>query len=113
MIKKQRVVKLENDRTIHNISAKLTAPDARVSRKVMTKYEYSTIIGARAEMFARGVKPNTPIPSNILGNFIEMARYELHQKKTPFIIRRRLPNGKYEEFNIFSDQCELSIIRYE
>ena len=67
----------------------------KITKLVMTKYEYAKIIGISAQQIENGRVPNVTIPVS-LTTPIEIAEYELRQKKTPFIIKRKLPNGEFE-----------------
>jgi len=66
---------------------------------VLTKYEYSKILGYRASQLNSGSKPFIDIEDNIIDSFV-IAKMELNQKKLPFIIRRPLPNGSSEYWKI-------------
>ena len=71
----------------------------RISTPFMTKYERARILGTRAMQISR----NAPV-------FVELephetdplliAEKELREKKIPFIIRRYLPDGSYEDWPI-------------
>tara|TARA_B100000575_G_scaffold104252_1_gene83099 strand:+ start:358 stop:675 length:318 start_codon:yes stop_codon:yes gene_type:complete len=76
----------------------------KISEPVLTKYEKAKIIGISAQQIQTGRKPAIEIPSN-LTTPLEIAEYELQKKKTPFIIKRKLPNDKFEYFTI--DQLEI------
>ena len=60
----------------------------------LTKYEKTRIIGVRIEQLSRGAKPN--VNTKGMTSIQEIAEEELRQRKTPFMIRRPLPNGQYE-----------------
>ncbi len=64
----------------------------------MTKYEHTRIIGVRIEQLSRGAKPN--ISTKGLYTIREIAEEELRQRKTPFIIKRPLPNNTFEYWKI-------------
>ena len=64
----------------------------------MTKYEEARVIGVRIEQLSRGAKPN--ISTKGLHSIREIAEEELKQRKTPFIIRRPLPNNTFEYWKI-------------
>lgn len=83
----------------------LVNSEQKISKPILTKYEKSKIIGISAQQIESGRKPSLEIPSN-LSNPLDIAEYELIKKKTPFIIKRKMPNNKFEYFTI--DQ--LSII---
>jgi DNA-directed RNA polymerase I, II, and III subunit RPABC2 len=65
----------------------------------LTKYERARILGQRAKQIEVGSKPFIKIPENIMDGYI-IAEMELQQKKIPFIIRRPLPNGGCEYWNL-------------
>ena len=67
----------------------------------LTKYEKARIIGARALQISK----NSPIliSTDELGDEtdpIAIAEMELRKGKIPFIIRRYLPNGSYEDWPV-------------
>jgi len=65
----------------------------------LTKYERARILGQRSKQIEAGAKPFISVPEHIIeGNII--AELELQQKKIPFIIRRPLPSGAFEYWNI-------------
>ena len=66
---------------------------------IMTRYEKAKIIGLRASQINAGSDILIDIPDNIIDG-ITIAKMELEQKKIPFIIRRPLPNGKSEYWDI-------------
>uniref|UniRef100_A0A6C0F6J6 Uncharacterized protein n=1 Tax=viral metagenome TaxID=1070528 RepID=A0A6C0F6J6_9ZZZZ len=66
---------------------------------IMTRYERAKIIGLRATQINSGTDILIDIPDNIIDG-ITIAKMELVQKKIPFIIRRPLPNGKSEYWDI-------------
>jgi DNA-directed RNA polymerases I, II, and III subunit RPABC2 len=84
------ILSFDNNETLYeNITKDKITPD------YLTKYEYAKIIGISAQQIESGRKLNIKIPGS-LTTPIEIAEYELRQKKTPFIIKRKLPNGEYE-----------------
>ena len=66
---------------------------------ILTRYEKAKIIGIRASQINAGSEILIDIPDNIIDG-ITIAKMELEQKKIPFIIRRPLPNGKSEYWDI-------------
>lgn len=66
---------------------------------IMTRYEKAKIMGIRSTQINSGAEPFIDVPNNIIDG-ITIARMELEQKAIPFIIRRNLPNGKSEYWNI-------------
>jgi DNA-directed RNA polymerase I, II, and III subunit RPABC2 len=65
----------------------------------LTKYERTRILGQRAKQVECGAKPFVSVPDTIIDGFV-IAEMELKQKKIPFIIRRPLPNGGSEYWNV-------------
>lgn len=74
-------------------------PAKNKSAPEMTKYELALVIGKRATQIAQGAIPLIDVPARMT-KVDEIAEEELRQKKTPFIIRRDLGNGKYEYWKI-------------
>jgi DNA-directed RNA polymerase I, II, and III subunit RPABC2 len=65
----------------------------------LTKYERARILGQRAKQIEIGAKPLVKVPENIIDSYI-IAELELREKKIPFIIRRPIPGGSCEYWNI-------------
>jgi DNA-directed RNA polymerase subunit K/omega len=67
---------------------------------ILTRYEFAKVIGLRAKQLNHG---STPFIDNLDPNIIDghtIALKEFHLKKIPFIIKRPLPNGVNEYWNI-------------
>ena len=74
-----------------------------------TKYEQVTLIGTRAQQLAEGAKPLVSLDGMRTSDprFVwTVAEKEVYERKLPFIIHRRLPDGRSE---YWSTQ-ELSVI---
>lgn len=72
----------------------------KISQPYLTKYEYAKIIGIAAQQIESGRKPLVEnIPSSYV-NPIDIAEYELKKKKTPIIIKRKLPNNEFEYWTL-------------
>ena len=65
----------------------------------LTKYERARILGQRAKQINMGAQAFVEIPENVIDGII-VAELELKQKKIPFIIKRPLPNGACEYWNV-------------
>jgi DNA-directed RNA polymerase I, II, and III subunit RPABC2 len=65
----------------------------------LTKYERARILGQRAKQIETGAKPLVKVPENIIDGYI-IAELELREKKIPFIIRRPIPGGGCEYWNL-------------
>jgi DNA-directed RNA polymerases I, II, and III subunit RPABC2 len=77
----------------------------RVTKPVMNKYEKAKILGARAMQISR----NAPVFISLdAGDTdpLSIAQKELQQKKLPFIIRRYLPDGVYEDWDVSELEIE-------
>lgn len=74
---------------------------------IMTKFEKTRIIGQRAKQIETGSIPFIKVPDNIIDGYL-IAELELQQRKLPFIIRRPIPNGTCE----YWDVNDLEIIHY-
>jgi len=66
---------------------------------ILTKYEMTCIIGQRAKQLDSGAKSFVKVPVNVIDGYF-IAMLELEQKKIPFIIKRPLPNGGVEYWNV-------------
>ena len=66
---------------------------------VLTKYEKARILGQRASQIESGAKPLVSVPEHIVEGYL-IAELELKQKRIPFIIRRPIPGGGCEYWNI-------------
>jgi len=65
----------------------------------LTKYEKTRVLGQRAKQIENGHKPFVRVADNVIDSYI-IALQELEQKKIPFIIRRPLPSGGSEYWNL-------------
>ncbi len=83
-----------------------------ISKPIMTKYEFNAIISQRTTQLALGAIPFVDIPIDIKSNMDlrKVALEELRQNKIPFIIKRPLPNNKYEFIRI--KDLNLSAVKY-
>jgi len=64
----------------------------------LTKYEKARVIGKRAMQLSKGAPPLVEVGN--LENPIDIALKELKERKIPFIIRRGLPNGSFEDWRV-------------
>jgi DNA-directed RNA polymerase I, II, and III subunit RPABC2 len=65
----------------------------------LTKFEKARILGQRAKQIETGCKPLVRVPESIIDGFI-IAELELKEKKIPFIIKRPIPGGAFEYWNL-------------
>jgi len=92
------------------VLASLSKP--KISKLIMTKYEFDAIVSLRTTQISMGAIPfvaiNDEIKSNI--DLRKVAIQELKENKIPFIIKRPLPNNKYEYIRI--RDLNLSAVKY-
>ena len=70
----------------------------RISIPILTKFEKPKILGMRIQQLTVGASPL--IDTKGMTSYVEIAEEELRQKKTPYIIKRRMANGKSEYWSI-------------
>lgn len=71
----------------------------RRTREYFTKYEFTALLSTRAQQLAEGAKPLVSLDGLRTQDpmFVwNVARREIEQRKLPFLIRRRMPNGTAE-----------------
>lgn len=73
----------------------------------LTKYEKARVLGQRAKQIETGSKPFVKISENIIDCYV-IAELELREKKIPFIIKRPIPGGGFEYWNL----TDLEIIDF-
>jgi len=66
---------------------------------MMTKYEYTTILGQRAEQLNEGDVPLVKVPNGVMDGYL-IAKMEMDQKRVPFIIKRPIPGGGFEYWHV-------------
>jgi len=66
---------------------------------ILTKYEKTRILGQRAKQLNNGAKPLVKFAEHIIDGYL-IALKELEEKKIPVIIRRPLPNGACEYWQL-------------
>jgi len=64
----------------------------------LTRFEKARIMGVRLQQLSYGAKPR--IDTTNMKSMQEIVEQELIQRKIPFIIRRPLPNGTYEDWKM-------------
>lgn len=76
----------------YDISKNITTPN-------MTKYEYTQCLGMRAQQIAMGAEPLIEVTED-LDDVVLIATEELRQRKTPFIIKRKIGDNEFEFWKI-------------
>ena len=90
-------------------SVKEALKQNRITLPYYSKYEQVALIGTRAQQLAEGAKPLVSLDGMFTSDpkFVwNVAEREIFEKKLPFIIHRRLPDGTSEYWNT----QELSVI---
>lgn len=66
---------------------------------ILTRYEKARVLGERAKQINSGAKPFIRVDETIIDGYL-IAMKELEEKQIPFIIKRPLPNGGCEYWNL-------------
>jgi DNA-directed RNA polymerase subunit K/omega len=70
-----------------------------ITKNKMTKYEYTKILGMRAQQITMGAEPLIEI-SDDMKSAIEVAEEELRQRKTPYIVARKINSKKFDFWKV-------------
>ncbi len=70
-----------------------------ITSNKMSKYEYTKVLGMRAQQITMGAEPLITV-TNDMKSAIEVAEEELRQRKTPYIIARKINNKKTDFWKI-------------
>ena len=75
-------------------------PKNNKTSSLLNKYEKTRIIGIRMQQLAQGCNPYIDKSKLDDKSYTSVATEELIQKKLPFMIKRTLPNGKFEYWKL-------------
>lgn len=75
-------------------------PRNNTTRNILSKYEKTKIIGMRMEQLARNSPPCIEIDPSKPFDVYDVAIKELMERKIPFMIARKLANGKKEYWRL-------------
>lgn len=81
-----------------DISQTLSQKTEKQTTPYLTKYERTQLISLRAQQLNMGAIPMVEVGK--LKRTVDIAEKELMERKIPLIVRRPLPNGKYEDWKI-------------
>ena len=70
-----------------------------VTKKYLTKYEKTKILGLRAQQISTGSPVFTKVPEGMISP-LDIAEKELKERKIPFILKRSVGNDKYEYWKL-------------
>jgi len=79
------------------------APEDRITRPMMTRYERARIIGTRALQISMCAPVLVDIGQET--DPLVIAMMEMREKKIPMIVRRYMPDGSYEDWKV--DELEI------
>lgn len=85
----------------------------KISKLIMTVYEFNQIIGLRTMQLSLGAIPFINTDKFIIKNNIDLRQIsiqEFKEGKIPYMIKRPLPNNKYEYIRI--KDLDLAKIKY-
>ena len=73
--------------------------EERITSSFLTKYEKARVLGTRALQISKNAPLMiTPLPGEC--DPYKLAEREFNERKIPFIIRRYLPDGTYEDWKL-------------
>lgn len=75
-------------------------PSRNRTNNILSKYEKVKIIGIRAEQLQRGASPYIAIDESKPFDARQIAKMELHAHKIPFMISRKMPDGRVEYWRL-------------
>ncbi|MGQ9679249.1 MAG: DNA-directed RNA polymerase subunit K [Candidatus Bathyarchaeia archaeon] len=76
------------------------AKDIRIGPPKLTRFEKARIVGARALQISLGAPILVELPERV-SDPIDIALKELEENVLPMTIRRRLPDGAYQDISLF------------
>ena len=79
-------------------SNELLTQKIRVTKPYLTKYEKPRILGLRATQISKQAKPTIEIAD--IKDALKIAEKEFKYGDIPFIIRRHLPDGSFEDWKL-------------
>ncbi|GJQ10912.1 hypothetical protein GpartN1_g2703.t1 [Galdieria partita] len=88
----------EEESQIPETTGKTKETSKRITTRFLTKYERAKILGTRALQISLGA----PVMVDLEGETdpLEIAQKELRERKIPITIRRYLPDGTFEDWNV-------------
>jgi DNA-directed RNA polymerase I, II, and III subunit RPABC2 len=74
--------------------------EKRVTTAFMTRYELARVIGTRAQQIASGAPIQVELTPDLDEDPLNIAAKELKAGKIDMIIRRNLPNDRFEDWHV-------------
>ena len=94
-------MEIEDEKKIKTNSKKFNLKPIkdRETSRFLTKYEKAKILGERAIQISNGAKVMVEVEKGVWDPMI-IAEKELREKKIEYIVRRYLPDGTYEDWDL-------------
>ena len=94
-------MEIEEENKIKEKSKKynLKPINERETSRFLTKFERAKILGERAIQISNGAKVMVEVDEGVWDPMI-IAEKELREKKIEYIVRRYLPDGRYEDWDL-------------
>ena len=94
-------MEIEDEKKAKNNSKKfnLKPIKERETSRFLTKYEKAKILGERAIQISNGAKVMVEVEKGVWDPMI-IAEKELREKKIEYVVRRYLPDGSYEDWEL-------------
>lgn len=90
--------------TTDTVSEVIIVPTSeRITKPFLNKYEKTRVLATRSKHLSLGAKPLIKIENATATTFLssfEIAKQELKEGMIPYIIRRRMPDGRYEQWKV-------------
>ncbi len=77
---------------------KMVSAEQRRTIPFLTRFEKARVVGKRAMQISKGAPSLVDVGN--LDNPVDIALKELKERKLPYIIRRPLPNGMFEDWRL-------------
>ena len=94
-------MEIEEENKIKEKSKKfnLKPINERETSRFLTKFERAKILGERAIQISNGAKVMVEVDEGVWDPMV-IAEKELREKKIEYIVRRYLPDGRYEDWDL-------------
>ena len=94
-------MEIEEENKIKEKSKKfnLKPINERETSRFLTKFERAKILGERAIQISNGAKVMVEVDKGVWDPMI-IAEKELREKKINYVVRRYLPDGRYEDWDL-------------
>ena len=96
---KEMEIENEKDENEENKKFNFKPIKERETSRFLTKFERAKILGERAIQIANGAKVMVEVEKGIWDP-MKIAEKELREKKINYVVRRYLPDGNYEDWNL-------------